>query len=77
MEKNDENVTFEEKLKQLENIVQELESGKLNLEESVKTFEFGMKLSKECNEMLQNAEKKINILINTENGMTEESFVQE
>ena len=70
-------VSFEEKLKQLENIVQELESGKLNLEDSVKIFENGIKISKECNEMLQNAEKKINILINKDGEITEESFVQE
>lgn len=68
---------FEEKLKELEKIVQELETGKLNLEDSVKKFEVGMKLSKECNEMLQNAEKKINILIKKEDEITEESFVQQ
>ena len=67
---------FEEKLKELENIVQELETGKLNLEDSVKKFEVGMQLSKECNEMLQNAEKKINILIKKEDGIIEESFIQ-
>ena len=69
-------LSFEEKLKQLEMVVQELESGKLNLEDSVKKFELGIKLSKECNEMLQKAEKKINILIKKEDGLTEENFVQ-
>lgn len=69
-------VSFEEKLKQLEDVVKELETGKLNLEESVKKFEQGMKLSKECNEMLQNAEKRINILIKKEDGVTEENFIQ-
>lgn len=69
-------VSFEEKLKELEEIVQELESGKLNLDESVKKFELGMKISKECSEMLQNAEKKINILIHKGEELVEESFVQ-
>ncbi len=72
----DKELSFEEKLKQLETVVQELETGKLNLEESVKKFELGIKLSKECNQMLQNAEKKINILIKNEDGLTEENFVQ-
>lgn len=72
----DKELSFEEKLKQLETVVQELETGKLNLEESVKKFELGIKLSKECNQMLQDAEKKINILIKNENGLTEENFVQ-
>lgn len=71
-----EEISFEEKLKQLESVVQELESGKLNLEESVEKFELGMKLSKECNEMLKNAEKKINILIKNDDGYSEENFVQ-
>lgn len=73
----DKELSFEEKIKQLEAVVLELESGKLNLDESVKMFEKGIKLSKECNEMLQNAEKKINILITKEDGLVEEPFVQE
>lgn len=55
--------TFEEKLKQLESIAQELESGNLTLDESISKFELGMKLSKECTKKLDNTEKKINILI--------------
>ena len=41
----------------LEKIVQELEKGDLNLDESIKKFEEGMNLSKKCNEILEEAEK--------------------
>lgn len=73
----DKNMNFEETMKNLENIVQELEKGTLNLEDSVKKFEEGMELSKKCNEMLQNAEKKITVLIKKDEELSEENFVAE
>lgn len=74
----EENISFEEIIKQLEQIAQELEKGDLNLDESVAKFEQGMKLSKKCNTILENAEKRINILIRNDSDVTEESFtVQE
>lgn len=69
-----ENINFEDIMKQLEEIASELENGKLNLDESVKKFEEGIKLSKKCNEILEKAEKKISILINNGNEVTEEDF---
>ena len=60
-----------------ENIVTELEKGDLNLDESVKKFEQGMKISKKCNDILENAEKKITILLKQENGIKEENFETE
>ncbi len=69
-----ENLNFEETIKKLELIVNELEKGNLSLDESVKKFEEGIKLSKLCNEFLNNAEKKINILINNEGKLEEEKF---
>lgn len=71
---NVENLNFEETIKKLEMIVNELEKGNLSLDESVKKFEEGIKLSKLCNEFLNNAEKKINILINNEGKLEEEKF---
>ncbi len=50
-------------MESLENIVQELEKGDLSLEESVTKFEEGIKISKECNKTLEQAEKKITILV--------------
>ncbi len=67
--------SFEEAMKKLEDIAQELESGKLNLDESVNKFEEGIKLSKQCSDILEKAEKKITILINDNNELKEENFI--
>ena len=50
---------FEELIEKLENITSKLEKDNLNLDESIELFEEGMKISKKCNEKLENAEKKI------------------
>ena len=69
--------SFEEKMKKLEEIALELEKGNLDLDSSVSKFEEGMKISKECSEMLEKAEKKITMLIKGDNGeLAEENFVQ-
>lgn len=69
-----ENMSFEDIMKQLEIIANELEKGDLNLDESVKKFEEGIKLSKKCNEILEKAEKKISILIRDGEELKEEDF---
>ena len=70
--------SFEEQIQELEKIINELENGNLNLDDSVIKFEEGMKISKECNKILENAEKKITILLNDENGeKKEENFETE
>ena len=69
--------SFEEQMENLEKIVGELEKGELNLDDSITKFEEGIKISKECNKTLQEAEKKITMLVN-ENGETrEENFETE
>lgn len=68
---------FEEKMKELENIVVELEKGELNLDDSVKKFEEGMKISKECNAILEKAEKRISILIEKHGKIEEANFNSE
>ena len=70
-----EEMSFEQAMKNLEQIAQELESGNLNLEESLAKFEEGMQLSKKCNEILENAEKKITRLLEKEGKLEEENFV--
>jgi len=71
-------VTFEAAMKQLEQIVQELESGNLSLEDSIKKFEEGIKLSKFCSAKLDETEKKITLLLKDQNGnVTEKPFVPE
>jgi exodeoxyribonuclease VII small subunit len=54
--------SFEEQLTALENVVERLERGELSLEESVKLFEEGVKLSDACKKELEAAEGKIQIL---------------
>lgn len=65
---------FEESMKKLEEIVGELENGNLNLDESVNKFEEGMKIAKQCNNILESAEKKITILLEKDGELKEENF---
>ena len=65
---------FEAKLTKLENIVSELEKGDLSLEESLKKFEEGITVSKDCNKFLENAEKKITIILQENGEIKEEPF---
>ena len=58
MNKNKE-LSFEESLKELENIVDQLESGDIDLEKSVKLYEKGMLLKKNCEDKLNNVEMQI------------------
>lgn len=61
-------IKFEEALKQLEEIVQKLESEELSLEDSLKKFEEGIKLSRICRKKLEEIEKKVQVLIKTKEG---------
>lgn len=74
MGKKEENKSFEELMETLENIVQELENGNLNLDDSVTKFEEGMKISKECNKILESSEKRISILLEKNGEIEEEGF---
>lgn len=67
---------FEKSMENLENIVTELEKGELNLDESVKKFEEGMKIAKQCNNILENAEKKITILLEKNGDFEEKPLIQ-
>jgi exodeoxyribonuclease VII small subunit len=62
------NQTFESSLGDLEKIVRKLEDGDLSLEESLKLFEDGVRLSRECQERLTKAERRIEILLKDESG---------
>ena len=68
---------FEESMKKLEGIVTELEKGNLTLDESVKKFEEGMKIAKQCNTILESAEKKITILLEKDGEIRENDFEAE
>ena len=72
-------MTFEVAMKQLEKIVQELESGDMPLEKAIKKFEDGIKLSKFCTEKLDESEKKITLLMRDAEGkkVSEAPFITE
>ena len=59
---------FESSLEELERIVRELERGDLPLEKSLELFEQGVKLSRECQERLSQAERRIEILMRDNQG---------
>jgi len=70
--------TFEQSMKKLEQIVQELESGDLPLEEAMQKFEEGIKLSRLCSEKLDETEKKITLLMQDQKGnVSEKPFFSE
>ena len=60
--------TFENALKKLEKIVEELEAGELPLERAVKKFEEGIRLSAYCSRLLDETEKRINLLLKDSDG---------
>ena len=70
-------LNFEQAMSKLEEIAIELEKGELSLDESVSKFEEGMKISKQCSDLLENAEKRITILLKDGEEIKEENFVQE
>jgi exodeoxyribonuclease VII small subunit len=59
---------FEAALTRLEDIVQELEKGDIPLDQSLKLFEEGIKLSRICNKRLEDAERKVEILMKDKDG---------
>jgi len=61
-------LSFEEALEKLEKLVQDLESGDLSLEESVKSFENGIELSKLCKKKLESAEQRVKKIVEKEGG---------
>ena len=69
--------TFEKALEQLEKIVQEMETGELTLENALKKFEEGVKLSQFCAQKLDETEKKITLLTRQTDGSVEETPFQQ
>jgi exodeoxyribonuclease VII small subunit len=66
--------SFEEALAKLEQITKELEEGDLSLEESLKYFDEGVKLAEQCNSKLNDAQKKIEILLKKNDGLEPAAF---
>ncbi|MCP3032969.1 exodeoxyribonuclease VII small subunit [Halobacillus sp. A1] len=76
MSEENKELSFEEAMKQLEEIVEKLETGEVPLEKAIEYYQGGMKLSKLCNEKLGNVEKQMQQILN-EHGEFEPFDVQE
>lgn len=59
---------FEDAMKKLEKIVDDLEQGDLTLDEALKKYQEGIELSRACNQRLENAKKKIEVLVKNKKG---------
>ena len=69
-------ISFEEAIEKLEEIVNSLESGDFPLEESLKLYEEGVKLVSLCNKKINNVEKSVKTLLNSNGELVEEDFIQ-
>ena len=65
---------FEQSLVKLENLVEQMEAGELTLEDSLTTFEEGIRLTRECQQALSLAEQKVKILIEQNGQVTSQDF---
>ena len=67
-------LSFEKALKQLENTVTQLEEGDLSLDDSLQKYEKGIKLARECRTRLEEAKKKIELLLKEDGDFRKEPF---
>ena len=67
MSSKEKEVSFEDKIRNLEDIVKELESGDVNLDDAIEKYTQAMKLAKECSDKLNTATEKVNKILK-ENG---------
>ncbi|MCR8921514.1 exodeoxyribonuclease VII small subunit [Dasania sp. GY-MA-18] len=74
MAKAKKTINFEKTLDQLEELVEDMEHGDLSLEESLKAFEKGIKLTRDCQSALNEAEQKVQILIEENNELSAHDF---
>ena len=65
---------FEASMEELEKLVEQMEQGDISLEESLKAFERGIKLTRTCQQALQDAEQKVQILLEKNGQQTLEPF---
>jgi exodeoxyribonuclease VII small subunit len=73
----EQDLSFEEALLRLENIVRAMEAGDLPLEKAIQEFQEGMQLARICREKLDQAEQKIEMLVNEAGTMTKKPFQTE
>lgn len=69
-------ISFEKGIEELEEIVKKLESGDATLDETLKLFERGIRLSAQCNKLLDEAEQKVTVLLRENDGkLTQQDFL--
>lgn len=68
------NIDFEQSLSTLEGLVRQMEQGDMTLEESLKAFETGIALTRECQARLTAAEQQVNLLIESQGNLSLETF---
>ena len=69
-------IKFEDKMKELEEIINDLENGEIDLDESINKYTKAMKLIKECDTELKNVEEQVSKLV-SENGIEEQFEIEE
>lgn len=69
--------TFEDDLKKLQKIVEELASGKLTLAESLKIYEEGVKLAQSCSSSLNESQRKVEVLMKKDSKLSLDKFAEE
>ena len=77
MSKEKKAVDFEQQLAALEDLVKSLESGELSLEESLKSFEQGIKVARDCQAALKSAEQKVEVLMRQGDELVSQPFEDE
>ncbi len=76
-EKTVENMTFEECMNELNDLVSRLESGELDLDESLKVYERAVKIRARCRSILDDAERKVQTIMESAGGEKREDFTDE
>lgn len=77
MSDKEKSVEFETALKKLEQIVENLESGDLSLEEALKAYEEGVKMADACTKRLTEAEKRVEVLLKSGSGKFKTETLEE
>ena len=77
MEQTSPKIDFEQQLTNLESLVSSLEGGDLTLEESLNSFEEGVKIARECQRALQSAEQRVELLMKQGDEIVSQPFVPE
>ncbi len=77
MEQTSPKIDFEQQLTNLESLVSSLEGGDLTLEESLNSFEEGVKIARECQRALKSAEQRVELLMKEGDEIVSQPFVPE